>query len=148
MTLTHKIYALKNPLTQEYFYVGITGASLNVRLNGHMSSTDKNDDKLCVINKIKAAGHKPEIVLLEEIPVIGNKDNREKEVYWVNALIKAGHPLTNKKNALSGRKPADSAKIQISLYITQPDIDKFGGVENIKKYLYDYIDAYNETPAN
>jgi Uri superfamily endonuclease len=44
-----KIYALKNPMTNLYFYVGATGAELKKRLNGHMSSTDQNVGKAIVI---------------------------------------------------------------------------------------------------
>jgi hypothetical protein len=129
MEPTNKIYGLKNPITNEFFYVGLTGQELLMRLGGHMSSTDKNKDKVSIISKIKSAGKRPEIVLLEEIPFTLMELSQIREVEWMKKLIKEGHPIVNKAIHKAGRKPAENPKILINFWIEQKYIDKVGGMD-------------------
>ncbi len=42
-----------------------------------------------------------------------------------------------KSNA--GRKPISDKKVQVSLYIRQSKIDKFGGIEKLKAAIYEFV---------
>mgnify|MGYP000883810488 CR=1 FL=1 len=43
------------------------------------------------------------------------------------------------KKSKAGRKPISDKKVQVSLYIRQSKIDKFGGIEELKDVLYDFV---------
>jgi hypothetical protein len=43
------------------------------------------------------------------------------------------------KKSNAGRKPISDKKIQVSLYIRQSKIDKFGGIEELKDALYEFV---------
>jgi hypothetical protein len=43
------------------------------------------------------------------------------------------------KKSNRGRKPISDKKVQVSLYIRQSKIDKFGGIEELKDVLYDFV---------
>ena len=43
------------------------------------------------------------------------------------------------KKSRAGRKPISDKKIQVSLYIRQSRIDKFGGIEEFKNALYEFV---------
>lgn len=38
-----------------------------------------------------------------------------------------------------GRKKIDDKKIQVNLYILQSTIERFNGLESLKKYLYERL---------
>jgi hypothetical protein len=43
------------------------------------------------------------------------------------------------KKSNRGRKPISDKKVQVSLYIRQSKIDKFGGIDEFKNALYDFV---------
>ena len=43
------------------------------------------------------------------------------------------------KKSNRGRKPISDKKVQVSLYIRQSKIDKFGGIDELKKALYEFV---------
>jgi hypothetical protein len=61
-----RIYALINPINAEYFYIGQTIQSLEMRLYMHLNSYS-NSEKNRVIYKILRYGSKPLIKLLAEV---------------------------------------------------------------------------------
>lgn len=134
-----KIYALFNPVTETYFYVGATGLDLNKRLNGHMSSTDKNKDKVAIISSILKENKRPEIILLEEVDI---SVSTEREAYWMDKMIKSGHFIVNKCFKGKGRKPSDNAKVQVNLGFTEEVIELHGGKDKFKEVLYKFIEDY------
>ena len=51
------------------------------------------------------------------------------------------------KKSKAGRKPISDKKKQVSLYIRQSKIDKFGGIENFKDALYEFVDLRSQNGA-
>jgi len=134
------IYGLLNPLTNQYFYVGMTSQELRIRLNCHMNLSNKIDKKVKVIQSILNYGERPQIILLQVTDTIyGSSDI---ELFWMKKLLSEGHPLVNKSYNKQGRKPAENPKVQISLYLTNEQIAKFGGVDKFKDIIYKFIDEY------
>lgn len=73
------IYVLKNPLTLEIKYVGVTCTSLKARLSQHIyDSKKKNTHKR---NWINSLSQKP---IIEQIEICNYKNWEEREKYWIN----------------------------------------------------------------
>lgn len=137
------VYGLFDSINNNYFYVGVSKI-LKKRLSGHMSSTDKNLEKVKVIQNIKANNSRPQIKILEVVPDYKFDDVLKIELGWINRLKKEGHPLTNKALSGGGCKPTKNPKIPISLYIPEETILKFGGKDRIREILYEYIKNYTK----
>lgn len=96
------IYGLVDPRDGLIHYVGRTTAALRTRLNAHMSlvaGDGKNVrgyglDKLKWLAELKAARMTPSIKPLEEVDA---EHAHDAERRWVQALFRAGVPLTNKQ---------------------------------------------------
>jgi len=43
------------------------------------------------------------------------------------------------KKSNAGRKPVPDKKVQVSLYIRQSEIKKFGDIEKMKDALYEFV---------
>lgn len=43
------------------------------------------------------------------------------------------------KKSNAGRKPVPDKKVQVSLYIRQSEIEKFGGIEKMKDAIYEFV---------
>lgn len=43
------------------------------------------------------------------------------------------------KKSNAGRKPVSDRKIQVSLYVPNSQIEKFGGIDDFKKALYEFV---------
>lgn len=43
------------------------------------------------------------------------------------------------KKSNAGRKPVPDKKVQVSLYIRQSEIEKFGGLDEFKGALYEFV---------
>jgi len=43
------------------------------------------------------------------------------------------------KKSNAGRKPVPDKKVQVSLYIRQSEIEKFGDIEKLKEALYEVV---------
>lgn len=85
-----KIYALKDPETEQIRYVGKTEKYLNKRLSGHLSSKETNH-KYHWINSLKVKNLEPIISILEEC----TEDIwEEREKYWISYYRKISN-LTN-----------------------------------------------------
>ena len=51
------------------------------------------------------------------------------------------------KKSKAGRKPISDKKEQVSLYIRQSKIDKFGGIDGLKDALYEFVDLRSQNGA-
>ena len=100
-----KIYVLKNPFTEDVFYVGQTMQELNLRLAGHIAETGANRDKIHYIKNIIANGEKPIIQAIEVIPTKCYIDKmlvNEREYYWIKFYKTKGCNLLNKRGIEGG----------------------------------------------
>ncbi len=43
------------------------------------------------------------------------------------------------KKSNAGRKPVTDKKVQVSIYIERSKIENFGGLNELKKSLYDFV---------
>lgn len=94
----YKIYVLRNPITEEIFYVGQTKMPLEVRLNGHIAQTGSNREKINYIKAILDAGEKPIIEAIETIATTCYIDTmavNEREIYWIRYHKSVGCNLLN-----------------------------------------------------
>ena len=95
----YKIYVLRNPITEEIFYVGQTMQPLETRLSGHISETGANRDKINYIKSILETGQKPIIEVIETISTkcyIDTMAVNEREIYWIRYHKSLGCNLLNK----------------------------------------------------
>jgi len=95
----YKIYVLRNPITEEIFYVGQTKMPLEVRLSGHISETGANREKIHYIQAILETGQKPIIEPIETIATkcyIDTMAVNEREIYWIRYHKSLGCNLLNK----------------------------------------------------
>lgn len=51
------------------------------------------------------------------------------------------------KKSNAGRKPVPDKKVQVSLYIRQSEIEKFGGLDEFKKALYEFVALRSQNGA-
>jgi len=49
------------------------------------------------------------------------------------------------KKSNAGRKPVPDKKVQVSLYILSSQIEKFGGLDELKKALYEFLALRSQT---
>ena len=76
----YKIYALKEPNTNEIKYIGATTQSLEDRLKTHLHiAVSRAMEKW--LKELKEKNEIPEIILLEEAEYLGNN---EREVFYMN----------------------------------------------------------------
>ena len=92
-----KIYAIKNPISNEVIYVG---ASIRPqeRFTVHQNGAEWNPNtyRHKQIRLMKAANIKPIMEILCECEIL---ETREKEEYYINYFISLGHNLTQKKTS-------------------------------------------------
>lgn len=95
----YKIYVLKDPLTQDIFYVGQTEQELQIRLSGHLNeSRGVNPRKREKIDSIVGRGEKPLIESVEVIRgtcYIDKMMVNEREIHWVKFYKLQGVELLN-----------------------------------------------------
>lgn len=95
---TYHIYVLKNPITNEIFYVGKTVKELNSRLSGHISDSGNGTEKGTIIQQILESGNKPVIEAIETMNGICYIDKvkwSQREYFWINHYKQKGCNLTN-----------------------------------------------------
>lgn len=89
-----QIYALRNPLNGQVFYIGKANEAAN-RLKHHLKPSrlakaiPKND---YIKKSILAFGATPELFVLEECSF---ENFREREQYWISYYKSKGHELFN-----------------------------------------------------
>jgi hypothetical protein len=113
-----KIYALKDPFTNEIRYLGRTKNSLKVRLNGHLSKAKQNKFKTYKDNWILSLNLKPIIELLEI--VYGWEESYKREQELIKDYLNKGFRLTNLHDRGTGgllRDISDEQKLKISLKV-------------------------------
>ena len=95
----YKIYVLKDPTTDEVFYVGQTEQELPLRLSGHLSeSRAVNPNKRAKIDEILANGNRPVIESIEVFTgtcYIDKMMVNDREIYWIKYYKSKGIPLLN-----------------------------------------------------
>lgn len=95
----YKIYVLKNPFTNEVFYVGQTFQELNIRLSGHVNETGpSNRPKKEYVKTIVDQGRRPIIEAVETIKgkcYIDKLFVNEREIFWVKYYKSVGVRLLN-----------------------------------------------------
>lgn len=94
----YKIYVLKDPFSDEVFYVGQTQKSLDERLSQHISCTEYNKEKCEYIQGIISRGGKPIIESIEVISGLCYVDKlsvNEREIYWIKFYTQSGCKLLN-----------------------------------------------------
>src|SRR3954467_3705500 len=148
LIITYRIYVLKNPFTQDIFYVGMTKKELKERLTGHLSSlsSSTNPEKNQYILDLLAQGKDP---IIEEIEIIYGTCQIHKsftfhrELYWIDFYTKSGIKLYNSAGL---KRPQ-------SVY----DYDRYlDALKENKLYLYFYycgrtkygIKVYDEEKMN
>jgi len=94
----YKVYVLKNPFTNEVFYVGQTLQDNQTRLAGHIAQTESNKPKNEYIQDIISKGGKPIIETVEAIQGTCYIDKmllNEREKYWIRFYKESGCKLLN-----------------------------------------------------
>lgn len=95
----YKIYVLKNPRTDEIFYVGQTSQELPIRLLGHIhESGESNPEKREYIKTLMDQGFRPLINPIETIMGICYIDKllvNEREIFWIKYYKSQGVRLLN-----------------------------------------------------
>src|SRR5580693_4204380 len=95
----YKIYVLKDPFTDEVFYVGQTLKELEERLYGHMKeSPDVNPGKNERIKGITGQGSKPVIMAVDTIMATCYSDKlfvNDREIFWIKFYKSKGAKLLN-----------------------------------------------------
>lgn len=51
------------------------------------------------------------------------------------------------KKSNAGRKPVPDKKVQVSLYVLSSQIEKFGGLDEFKKSLYEFVALRSQNGA-
>lgn len=91
-----KVYVLKDPITNEIRYVGITTRTLEERLKGHLidvtSRPDLNYHKINWLRKLQKGGLIPKIEQIDELDTL--EEAKEKEIEYI-AKFKELYNLTN-----------------------------------------------------
>lgn len=92
MIRTTFIYALKDPSTGDFKYIGKSDHP-NVRISQHLRSAkgSKRNEKQAWINKLILAGKPPELIILEEVDAENWEDAERK---WISIYRREGS-LTN-----------------------------------------------------
>lgn len=95
-----KIYALKDPITEQIRYIGQTRISIEERASHHWRDREqeknKNNHKANWISKLyKDHGVKPIVILIENITDCTNSLLNEKEKHWIKYYRDLGFDLTN-----------------------------------------------------
>jgi hypothetical protein len=94
----YKIYCLKNPISNEIFYIGQTMKDLEERLDGHISDKDTNKPKCEYIQNLISQGNRPIIEAIETIKgtcYIDKMAVNEREIYWIKHYKAIGCNLLN-----------------------------------------------------
>lgn len=96
--MKYKVYYLKDPISNEIRYIGVTGKRLENRLDGHFRKIHRKDrrgltHKSAWISSLVRRGYKPSIHLLQEMPT--EDDVMAAEMYWIEYFKGVGCDLTN-----------------------------------------------------
>ena len=110
------IYGLCDPITQQLRYVGKTNDPKK-RLQAHLRCREKEKSYLTNwIKSLKAAGRKPEIFVIEDIP---EAEWQEAEQFWISYFRAIGANLVNMLpggmgGAVRGREITEETRKKIS----------------------------------
>lgn len=86
------IYGLIDPISNQIRYVGKANNVIDRYKNHLNKALDKNTHKRNWINKLKKLGYKPELVILEEVPI---NEWKFWEKFWIEYYIFLGCNLLN-----------------------------------------------------
>ena len=89
-----KIYVLKDPVTNEIRYVGVTGQTLAQRLSQHIC-TAKNTPGRYVCNWIRSLLKENKRPVIEQIDEVPDNDWERWEIYYISHYRNMGYKLTN-----------------------------------------------------
>ena len=97
MTHLWRVYRMRDPLTKETRYIGITSQTLTSRLAFHLRGNDHNPEKQSWITDLGKQGLRPEIEQIDSL--YGTKASAEqRERQWVYRYLIQGAILLNQKH--------------------------------------------------
>ncbi len=108
------IYVLIDPISEEIRYVGWTSKSLRSRYYNHIHNSRGKNYKDRWVRKLKRAGLRPRMTLLQSLP---NGLGLDAECYWVAYFRSLGCPLTNSTDGgegLTGYRFTQEARVKMS----------------------------------
>lgn len=118
------IYCLKNPDTNDVWYIGVTTTTLNSRLSQHIyDAMHKNSLKAKWIKDLLDKGKKPLIELLE-ICTIHNW--REKEIFWISKYNNLVNSTRGGDGYVIDRKAESITRSSVAKYIPIIQLDMNG----------------------
>lgn len=122
--MIYHIYCLKDPDTDQVFYVGKT-CNPKERLAGHIGNAagglPENKKKAAWIARLSQEGKKPVMELLD---TAAESDWPEKEEQWIRTMRARGEPLVNRWR-LPRMAPEAAKAIRVSLGMTQEDMAEY-----------------------
>lgn len=91
------IYALRDPRTRQYRYVGQTRKSLEERLRSHVRDAQSRPfwEAAGWVKGLHDVGLRPEIVPLESWPALDYDGVEKRKREWAALLAQQGHPILN-----------------------------------------------------
>jgi group I intron endonuclease len=112
----NKIYALKDPISDDIRYIGKTKNDLKKRLYEHCTirNLKEKNHKNNWIKSLLKLNHRPVIILIEEVV---DSDWQEREIYWIEFYKNIGNNLTNGTNGGDGGNGAKRSKDYIERLI-------------------------------
>ena len=139
-SITIKIYALINPITDTVFYVGKTVGSLDSRLNSHIKDKEGNVKKVAIVKGILAKNQSPKIIELESFKCKTQDEELAallREDFWIKEYAKKNE-LCNVQGVKSVLKPRFISAYAKESYKTRPigvrfEIDKLDFIKGREK---------------
>lgn len=119
---TFTIYQLVDPRDNLPRYVGCT-QELPQRYSQHLTGDSSSEAKNTWVEELKALGFVPIIQELEQIEGTTTAA-AQREIYWINYLLRQGMPLLNVRDV-------DLKKDKtITVYLTSEQIDKLSNLQH------------------
>lgn len=112
--MTGYVYCMKNPSTNEIFYVGSTTKEAEIRFKAHLSGIKRGSNRLYIW--LKESGITPTMEVLESVIYKKRAALLDREDFWITKLLNEGSPLKN-IGSTSGKKiirdPNGSGSVKI-----------------------------------
>jgi len=120
------IYALIDTRTDAVGYIGITN-NLERRLQQHLVSPHRNEQKEAWFTRLRLARIKPGIKVLEQVE--NKKQAVEREKYWIAEYLSRGIQLTNISHAKTAQKVNHRYPLEFAIDLDRPLRDQLEELE-------------------